>query len=227
MNRDMKVAGLGLALTTVFVMGGIASAGAVGAESSQVDALKQEVATLQAKVQDLEKKLAENKSSGAVEPAVQAYDSSDPFAEMEAMQERMNSLMAGRFGMGAGPGIAGVAGRGSRFSFNPDYDIKATDKAYVVTFDMPGMDKSKINVEVKDNVLHVSGERSSENKESDGNRVYRQERSFGYFSQAIPLPQDARAESVEAKYDNGVLTVTVGKKASALKPNGAQKVEVK
>jgi HSP20 family protein len=218
---------------------GIALANAADQGPNDVAALKKEVTTLQAKVMELEQKL-ENKQASAMTIKPQAaapvspsttFDASDPFAEMEAMQERINAIMSSQLNAGFGPGSMGISRMpmaGASFSFHPDYDIKATDKAYIVTFDMPGMDKSKINVEVKEGALNVSGERSSENKESDGNRVYRQERSFGYFSRAIPLPGDAKADSVQAKYDNGVLTVTVDKKETAPKaPDKSQKIEVK
>ena len=231
--------GMTIALATVFILSGITSAGAAGKGEEDVAALKKEIATLQAKVMELEQKL-DNQQAPVVmtKPVVSstampapAFDASDPFAEMQAMQDRINRIMSSQFGPGFGSAAAGSSQMpilGSRFAFSPDYDIKATDKAYVVTFDMPGMDKSKINVEMKDGALYVSGERSSENKESDRNRVYRQERSFGYFSRTIPLPSDAKADSVQAKYDNGVLTVTVEKKETASKvQDKSQKIEVK
>ena len=118
-------------------------------------------------------------------------------------------------------------GRNRAGVLSPDYDIKENDKAYVLTFDMPGMDKSKISVEVKEGVLMVSGERSSESQEDQGNKVYRQQRSFGYFSRSIMLPENVDPNAVQAKYDNGVLTVTVGKKEEAQKKAASRKVEIK
>ena len=105
--------------------------------------------------------------------------------------------------------------------------MKATDKVYIISFDMPGMDKAKINVEVKNGVILVSGERSSESKEDQGGKFYRQERSFGYFSRSIPLPEDAKPESLVAKYENGVLTLTIDKKEAVKKVPVQQKIEVK
>ena len=133
----------------------------------------------------------------------------------------MQSLMGQSFGRG------NPVARGHASSFAPDYDVKATDKAYLISFDMPGMDKAKINVEVKNGTILVSGERSSETKEDQGGKFYRQERSFGYFSRSIPLPEDARPESLVAKYDNGVLLLTIEKKDAGKKVLPQQKIEVK
>ncbi|MBF0121954.1 MAG: Hsp20 family protein [Candidatus Omnitrophica bacterium] len=210
-------------LMGVFLVGVVGAAHA--ASDEDVAALKKQVAELQAKVVVLEKKLIDS-NEPAGDPL--AYELMDPFSEMRAMQQQMDALMGTQFG-GYGP----ARGRGFRavapqITFNPDYDMKETDKAYVITFDMPGMDKSKINVEIKNGVLVISGERLSESKESQGNKVYRQERSFGYFSRVIPLPKNAKADSVQAKYDNGVLIVTVDKKeVLAPKAEEQKKIEVK
>ncbi len=201
------------------------SAVAWAASDEEVAALKKQVSELQAQVGNLQKKLADAHDAGEA-PA--AYDAVDPFAEMRAMQRQMDALMGIQLN-GYGPvRTMGFQGAPRQMAFNPDYDIKETDKSYVVTFDIPGMDKAKINVEIKDGVLLISGERASESKESQGNKFYRQERSFGYFSRAIPLPKNTKSDTVQAKYDNGVLTVMVDKK-EPLKPKAqeSKKIEVK
>lgn len=196
------------------------STGAFAATTDDVAAMKNEIAALKAKVAQLEQAQADKLPPPGLQVAPANDDESyDPFAEMAAMQRHMNSLMAAPFG-GMTPGAA---------AFNPGYDIKGTDKNYIITFDMPGMDKSKINVEVKNGILQVSGERSGETASNAANsHFYRQERSFGYFSRSIPLPKDAKADAVQAKYDNGILTVTVDKKEStAPKEARSQKIDVK
>ncbi|NTV29462.1 MAG: Hsp20 family protein [Candidatus Omnitrophica bacterium] len=222
---------LTVTVLTVLVLAGLSGYG-WSAGTDDVAALKQELATLQAKVAKLEQSLADKQAASPEPrpPTSSDNDASlyDPFAEMEAMQRHMNSLMGQPFGTFP-PAVNQRLGGGLTSSFNPGYDIKGTDKAYIVTFDMPGMDKSKINVEIKNGVLQISGERSSQADTSDQNsRFYRQERSFGYFSQSIPLPKDAKADSVQAKYDNGILTVTIDKKdVASHKENKSQKIEIK
>lgn len=212
------------AIAALLLTGSPAHVSAAG--NDDVNALKDQVAQLQAKVVELEKQLADQRGRPAPQRqrAMTAYDLADPFAQMEAMEQQMEALMTRPFGMGL---MGSPLMRGHAASFAPDYDVKATDKAYIISFDMPGMDKAKINVEVKNGVILVSGERSSETKEDQGGKFYRQERSFGYFSRTIPLPEDGKPESLAAKYENGVLTLTIDKKDAVNKAPAQQKIEVK
>jgi len=91
------------------------------------------------------------------------------------------------------------------------------------------MDPKDINIEVQDNVLTVSGERRFE-EEVKEDKYYRIERRYGSFSRSLALPQAVDENKIEAKYENGVLEVTVPK-AEIAKPKkiavaiGAQKPE--
>jgi HSP20 family molecular chaperone IbpA len=193
---------------------------AFAAGNEDVNTLKDQVSQLQAKVVELEKQLAGQQGKPVAQsPVMMGYDPIGPFAQMEAMEQQMQAMMARP---SANPML-----RSHAASFAPDYDVKATDKAYIISFDMPGMDKAKINVEVKNGVILVSGERSSESKEDQSGKFYRQERSFGYFSRSIPLPEDAKPESLMAKYENGVLMLTIDKKEAVKKVPAQQKIEVK
>ena len=78
------------------------------------------------------------------------------------------------------------------------------------TADAPGMKGDDIHVELHDNVLRVSGEKSSQHQEENkGNKVWRQERSFQKFQRSFQLPEDAKADGIAARMENGVLTVDV------------------
>lgn len=96
--------------------------------------------------------------------------------------------------------------------WNPRCDIRETDTALIVHADLPGVEKDQMKVDVHDNLLTISGERKHE-KVDESERVHRLERSFGSFSRTIPLPKGVDANVVTAKYDNGVLEVTVPKPA--------------
>ena len=111
-------------------------------------------------------------------------------------------------------------------AFNPRMDMKQTDKEYVITMDIPGMDKDKINIEIKQDMLVISGERQSESQDNKNNQYYRQERSFGSFMQAIPLPEDARRDQIIAKYENGVLMVTVARQKKDEKKSESGKIKI-
>ena len=100
-------------------------------------------------------------------------------------------------------------------------DIKELDDGYQFKFDIPGMSKEDIHIELKDSVLSVSGERKSE-QESDKNGYHHVERSYGKFQRSFQLPSGADMEKVKAQYESGVLDIFIGK-AKELK---ARKVEL-
>ena len=102
-----------------------------------------------------------------------------------------------------------VAGRVAR-QWTPALDIVENDGEYVVRADLPGMDDDDVDVEVKDGVLRITGERKSENEErKDG--YTRIERSFGSFARSLTLPEGVDPESVKASFEKGVLEIHVPK----------------
>ncbi|MFB6271432.1 MAG: Hsp20/alpha crystallin family protein [Salinibacter sp.] len=92
----------------------------------------------------------------------------------------------------------------------PRTDLSETDDAFRIRLDVPGMTKDDITVNLQNNTLTVSGERSSERKE-EGEEYVRVERAFGNFHRTFTLPDAVDAESVEAAYEDGVLTINVPK----------------
>ena len=99
-------------------------------------------------------------------------------------------------------------------AFVPAFEVKETNEAFILKADVPGVAESELDIAVHNNVLTVSGSRQAEErKEGESYALY--ERQFGSFSRSFSLPDLADAERVEAKLDNGVLTLTIGKKAEA------------
>lgn len=198
--------------------------------TDDVALLKKEITVLKSRINQLEQRLSDAQNATAYTPTTtnDAEDLLDPFSTMKDIERQMNSFMAQQSG-GFPPPMPSGMGAIHPGSFNPGYDIKGTEKSYVITFDMPGMDKSKINVEINNGILLVSGERSGETESNDkDSHIYRQERSFGYFSRSIPLPKDAKPDGIQAKYENGILTVIIEKKESSpKKENTAKKINVK
>lgn len=96
-----------------------------------------------------------------------------------------------------------------------DADIKETDKDMIVKMDLPGVRKEEIKVKVENGkMLRVSGERDGEKeekKDADRYHYYRSERQYGRFERLIELPLEAKDTGMEAKYENGVLTVKIPK----------------
>ncbi len=101
-------------------------------------------------------------------------------------------------------------------------DVAENDKEYTVKVDMPGMDKSKININYNDGVLSISGSRKSfkDNSKKD-NSIIHKERMEGHISRSFRLP-NVVASNIHAKYDNGVLTITLPKQSAGNGDNSIQ-----
>lgn len=107
---------------------------------------------------------------------------------------------------------ADEVGRGS---WIPPVDIHETDGAFVCTADLPGLSKDDIEVTVEDGTLTISGERTFENTENEKAQLRRVERSYGSFRRSFTLPTGIDAKKVEAKFKDGVLTLTLPKAETA------------
>eukprot|EP01035_Chromulina_nebulosa_P018648 gene18648-24390_t len=91
-------------------------------------------------------------------------------------------------------------------------DIKETSNSYNVIADLPGLTKQDVKISIHDNnVLVLEAERKYENK-VEGDKYYREERSSGYVSRSLALPDNADHDKISAKFENGVLTLTIEKK---------------
>jgi len=97
--------------------------------------------------------------------------------------------------------------------------MKESDKAYLISIDLPGMDKKDISIETSGNRLMISGERKEDSENKEGTK-----HSYRQFAQSFLLPNDANLEAITATSANGVLKITVpktgGKKVS-------KKIEIK
>lgn len=94
----------------------------------------------------------------------------------------------------------------------PASDIVETKEAFVLHLDLPGVRDQDLEVEVHDRTLRVRAERKQAGL-AEGTRWHRRERHFGKVERTIVLPEIANLEAVEAKLENGVLTITVPKVA--------------
>jgi HSP20 family protein len=99
-------------------------------------------------------------------------------------------------------------------SMTAPVDIHETDDGYTLSFDLPGMDKKDVTVEVKDGAITVSGERKVEQTKKEGGYTYR-ERRLGAFSRSFKLPQGVKEGEVSAKLQNGILEVKLLKAPEA------------
>ena len=99
-------------------------------------------------------------------------------------------------------------------TFVPDVDICETADTLWLWADMPGVEEKDVDVSLHNGVLSITGTRSAESR-NEGDAFYVHERQYGSFSRNFGLPDTADGEKIEAALTNGVLTVTIGKRAEA------------
>ncbi len=106
--------------------------------------------------------------------------------------------------------------------FTPTLDVAESDKEVTITVELPGLEAKDVGIELQGNTLLLSGEKKqeSERKERD---YYRLERSWGSFRRMVDLPAEVEADQADATFRNGVLKITVPKKAGL----PGRKIEVK
>jgi HSP20 family protein len=101
-------------------------------------------------------------------------------------------------------------------AFVPAVDLCENDTHYTISVEIPGVQKSDVQVELQDAMLVIRGEKKSERAEKKDRGRYLA-RSYGSFSRSFTLPSDADAERLEASFKDGVLTVRMPRR-EAMKP---------
>lgn len=125
----------------------------------------------------------------------------DPFIDLEDVYERMGRLLEGTpFGEWGSMGAGTPA------------DLEETDDAFIVTADLPGVKRDDISVDLTDRGVTISGEIKEPERTGV---VHRQARRTGRFDYRLTLPGEVDADKVEAKLENGVLTVRLPKAPQA------------
>lgn len=100
-------------------------------------------------------------------------------------------------------------------NFSPACDFHETKDYYFFSFDVPGVKKEDIQIELHDNTIYVSGEKRNEYKdtETEGKQFY--EKSYGMFQRSFTLPTVVKEEAIETHFKNGVLEILIPKKTSS------------
>jgi HSP20 family protein len=134
----------------------------------------------------------------------------DPFRDLVTLREKMNRLFEDA-----------VTGRGEQkdlvtSSWAPAVDIYEDENQLVLTAEVPGIDEKDIEIKLEDNTLSIHGERKME-KETKEENYHRIERAYGSFYRSFTLPNYIDQEKIHAEHENGVLKITMSKKAE-LKP---------
>lgn len=151
-----------------------------------------------------------------------SHETWDPFRELTSLQERMNQLFQNAFGGWSGSDFSLAAGNG----FTPAADVYEDDNSLKLRLEVPGVQPEDINITFDQGVLTVKGERKLPETEKQDNYL-RVERPYGPFVRSFTLPAYADPDTLSANYANGVLELTIGKRAEAkpkqIKVNVTQK----
>ena len=111
--------------------------------------------------------------------------------------------------------LAPWRGRAAEVAPQIRIDVTEDDKQYLVKADIPGVRKEDIDVRVEGNLVTIGAEVRRDKEEKKGGRVLRAEREYGYASRSFTLASAVDDSKADAKYTNGVLELTLPKKATA------------
>ena len=101
-------------------------------------------------------------------------------------------------------------------------DVSESDNAYTVLAEVPGVGKEDIHVSIDGSVVTLRAEIKQHDSQTEGEKVLRSERYYGAVSRSFQLPQDIDQAAAKAKYDNGVLQLTLPKKQAS----GSQRLTI-
>ncbi len=137
----------------------------------------------------------------------------------EGLREEMDNLFQRFLG---GP-LAETEG-GPVQAWKPSCDVEETEREIIVKADLPGIDPKDVDISLRQGTLIIRGEKKEE-KEEKKKDYHRVERFVGQFYRELPLPGEADIERITATSTNGVVTITIPKRASAQPKKIAVKTE--
>ena len=129
----------------------------------------------------------------------------NPWREMDVFSNRFDRLFDGRFF----PAVSFSEESGLQ-DWRPVVDIYEEGDKTVIKAEIPGVDKDKINVDIKDGILTLTGERSYENEAKEEN-YHRRERAYGRFQRSFALADGLDPDKIDADYKDGVLRIEIPK----------------
>ena len=129
-------------------------------------------------------------------------DFNDPFAAMLALQRALESRRESRWMQGGTTGIGAY----------PPTNIFQKGDDFVAVIELPGMGKSDLQIEAKDNTIRISGKKAMDYDQNAS--VHRRERVFGTFDRTISLPLQIDADAIRAEYREGILALFIPRAAS-------------
>ena len=137
------------------------------------------------------------------------------FWDTQSEFDRMfNDVMRDVFGRAAGRGGAGTREQ----LWAPRLEAFAKDGALVLHADLPGVSLEDVDITLDANVLTISGERKGTTQKEEGVSYYLNELPYGAFRRSVTVPEGVDAESIRARFENGVLEVVLPGATTQLEP---------
>lgn len=144
------------------------------------------------------------------------HDFYDSFAKMRYKMNKMLDVMSNFFTdelvVELDTPETGMVGDIEDFDYVPQVDVRKKTDYIIITCDLPGMEKDKIDITVKDRILTISGERElkeKSKKQEEASYIYKSIKSYGSFSRSIALPKDVDENNITANYEKGVLSIKI------------------
>jgi HSP20 family protein len=135
-----------------------------------------------------------------------------PFALMGQLVDDLGRIIEA----GLGPSFATRRGfspfrtmRAELSSWMPAIEMFEREGQLVIRAEVAGLDPNNVSVEIENNTLIISGQRTSEEQQEQQRAIYRSERVYGSFYRAIALPEGARLDQAQASFKHGVLEITM------------------
>lgn len=122
----------------------------------------------------------------------------NPFKEMDSLFSRFRHDMNSDFNLQSF----------TQSDWVPPVDINESDKDFLITVEVPQIDKDDIKVQVQNGMLNISGERKYENEDKKAHRI---ERYYGSFQRSFKLPDNVKEDEIHADHKNGVLYLSLPK----------------
>jgi HSP20 family protein len=115
-----------------------------------------------------------------------------------------------------------VMGSKDLYSISPKADIEETDLDYLVSVEVPGIDKKDLKVQIEDDKLTIKGEKKQSKEVKESNYVC-SERSYGSFQRTFNLPTSVKSSDISAEYKDGIIKIKLPKAEEAKR----KEVEIK
>jgi len=144
-----------------------------------------------------------------------------PFRGFRDMQSEMERMMREAFGRTA---LGAPVTRTPGAEWAPAVDVTTEGENMVIRAELPGLKREDVDLTVANGVLTVSGERKQEEEREEGGYLIKERRS-GSFRRTMTLPEGVRTEDIKARFEDGVLEVTMPGGAPAVE-GGPEKIQI-